>query len=190
MQEQGKPDVANAAPSSPGDIVETEPFEDKVRTPGIADDEVIDRSVKLIPQHFRRSEGGEVRVSASAFNDRSYEPSFYREVLCEDPPYKKPPRMNPDDAVASVTIGKVREQEAITFQSGNDTRPTTHRVDVRPEVEGHHAAHVVVFTAPEFKTKGGFAKLKELLAQIVGGNWAIRPNDTFLMENTDQIPKK
>ena len=157
---------------------------------GVSHDEIIYRSVKLEPQFFRWGADGEIKVSASAFNDRKYEPSFYRKNFCEDPPDNKPPRMNSDDAVAEVLTGTIREQNAIIFHSGNEPKPIEHKVDVRPEINGHHKAHVVVFTAPEFKTKGGFAKLKEFLAQIMGGSWAIRPQDAFLTQNRDQIPRR
>jgi len=98
--------------------------------------------------------------------------------------------MNPKDAVAEIMTGTIREQNAIIFQSGGEAKPTEYKIDVRPEPIGHHIAHAVVFTAPEFKTKGGFAKLKELLAQLVGSNWAIRPSNAFLAQIKEQIPKK
>ena len=185
---QDEPNTASTAPFSPENSVETEPFNGEIEALVVANHEVIDRSIQLKTQFFCWGEGEEIRVSASAFNDRNYEPSFFREALCDNPPYMNPPRMNPDDAVASITAGRVRNQDAIVFRSGNE-EATEHRVDVRSETDGQHKAHVVIFAAPEFKTKGGFARLKELLARIVGSNWAIQPNGGFLKENQDKIPK-
>ena len=156
----------------------------------ISNEEIIHRSVQLVPQFFRWGAEGEIKISASAFNDRPFEPSFYRKDLCEHPPESTPPRMNSDDAVAAVIVEAIRKQQPILFQSGNAAEPIPHKVDVRPETIGHHPSHVVVFTAPEFKTKGGFAKLKEFLALLVAENWAIQPNPAFLLENKDQIPRR
>jgi len=71
MQDQNKPDTEKTAPMN----IQAESFSGEM---SVMDDETIYRSVQCIPQFFRWGENDEIKVSASAFNDRNFEPSFYR----------------------------------------------------------------------------------------------------------------
>jgi hypothetical protein len=152
------------------------PDEDRV-----SDEETLYRSIRPVKECFSFDEEGALRVSAQAFADRKMQPSLFRKHLCDAPPYSDPPRLGPDQVVVSLIAGKIRENSPLQHQSEKQ-EPVRYLIDVRPDTsDNQHRAHAIVFTDPEFKTKGAFEKLKIRLALLVE-EWAIQPETAFVEE--------
>jgi hypothetical protein len=148
----------------------------------IADSEVLYRSIRPRPEEVYFDSEGQLRVSPQAFADKSKQPSLYRHLLCDAPPYSNPPRMGPDQAVVTLIAGDIRERAGPIDHRPEKQEPVRYVIDVKPDLSNHqHRSHAVVFANPEFKTNGAFEKLKLRLAQLIEAeNWAIKPDETFL----------
>jgi len=158
---------------------------DRVDLDRVEDDETLYRSVWLKEFCFFLDEEGVLHVSAEAFADRQHRPSVFRRHLCDAPPYSNPPRLNPDNAVVSLTAGRVRETSPISHQSGKQP-VVLYVIDIEPDInEGQHRSHAVVYANPAFPNSNAFAKLKLRLAQLVE-EWTIPPDAAFIEQLKQQ----
>ena len=145
----------------------------------VENEETLYRSIWLKKECFGFDEEGNLRVSPQAFADKRKQPSVFRHHLCDAPPASNPPRLGTEQAVVSLTAGRVRETMPIEQKSENADL-MKYIIDVRSDTSnGQHRAHAVVFADPDFKTNRPFEKLTIRLAQLVE-DWAIMPSDNFI----------
>jgi hypothetical protein len=136
--------------------------------PPVSDDENLYRSIWLKPQCFSLDENGALRVSPEAFADKSKRPSLFRHDLCDAPPHSNPPRLGPDQAVASLLAGNIREKAGPIVHQAEKREPVTYLIDIAPDLsDGQHRSHAIVFATPAFETRRAFEKLKLRLALLV-----------------------
>lgn len=113
--------------------------------------------------------GGQVRFSASAFNDRARKPSVDRSAVRTDP---RDSRKSATDGVAVVRAAQVRSIRTIRVDPAKKVDERTYQVDAihRPLPDDNdpteNPAHCQIECCPSIATDNHFKKLKEALALL------------------------
>lgn len=99
-------------------------LEELVRS-NIADTELLYRSIKKNQTgvEFYRYDGQKLRISSSAFNDRSQQPSVDRSILQNSDPTKS--KKSPTDGIAVLLTQEIREERVDIMSSNGKTIDTT-----------------------------------------------------------------
>lgn len=143
----------------------------------VLDEEMVLRSVRNDPLCFSVDAAGQLaRLSHSAFNDRSKEPSVDRlNLLAHGPTATK---KGPTDGVVSLLVADVRKISSVVSFDEKQRPVAQHAVDVVHDPLAENYAHALVRTAPAVQGDGAFRKLKEALCRIAlqsGQGWVVQP---------------
>lgn len=144
----------------------------------VEDDEVLYHGV---PNGCFTTADGLLKLTSTAFNDRTQNPSVDRAKLCGFNPAST--RKNPTDGVVSLTALSVRQIADVVQNDKHGNPKFTYAIDVIPDpvkddpVLSDNVAHALVVTNPNFESGSGFKKLKESLAWIASqGGWLVEPS--------------
>lgn len=130
----------------------------------IDDSEFLYRAVRADSDEFAYV-GSDVRISASAFNDRSCKPSVDRSALR---PNAADAKKSSDDRVVKLLTKEVRSIAGVRV-TADKTDLREHEVDAlhRPITEDpSNLAHSQIECSPDFINPSRFRKLKEALARL------------------------
>ena len=140
----------------------------------VDDEEILFRRV-LNDTNQYHVEDDEVRVSATAFNDRQKRPSVDRKRICKTPIWTQ---QGAEHGVLRITAAQVRGIDSIEHKKKGEQ--FSYAFDVHPDPivdppkgERPNPSHAEIRPNPDFKTNSPFKKLKERLAILA--EWEILP---------------
>jgi hypothetical protein len=142
----------------------------------VDDAELLYRAVRANSDEYR-TEGGALRITVTAFNDREYKPSVDRSAICSN---AEAARRSSTDGVTSLVTQEVRAISTVAVDA--PTGRIDYKVDVmhRPVVKSEseprdNPAHCQVECAPDI-TRTHYRRLKEALAILATRRgWTISP---------------
>ena len=123
----------------------------------VTDDEILYRRIRLAGPGVK-SEQGELKISASAFNDSiKRQPSVDRASLQENGPESS--KQASTDGVLSLNAGEIRA-EPVAY---NDFKFI---LDIHADPMETNKAHAIIVTSPEYRNEKDFRKAQERLARL------------------------
>jgi hypothetical protein len=141
----------------------------------VADSEILYRRIPFGIQaavYYSRQPDGTVRVSSSAFGDRTRRVSVDRALLCAfDPSHTQ---RTTEDGVVSLPVGEIRNNSVSTYTKGGEPS-VIHLLDVEPAPLVENQAHAEIVANPAIVTDSTFKRLCQLLARLA--QWKIYPAD-------------
>jgi len=135
----------------------------------VEDTEDLYRAIRADRGEFTLSREGQIRFSASAFNDRGRKPSVDRSSIRTEP---RDARITDTDGVTAVNTAKVRSIRTVRVDATRKTDDRTYQVDAvhRPlpddEDPTENPAHCQIECCPSIASDNHFKKLKEALALL------------------------
>jgi hypothetical protein len=148
----------------------------------VADAEILYRRIPRVEGLYVIRADGTVKVSSTAFSDRSFRPSVDRAELCHYDP--RITQAEPSDGVVSVITRDVRSIGTVVQNDKDGKTIQIFGVDVEHVSIVNHptlpdnAAHAEIYTNPACPNKSVFRKLSERLAQLANGRpWEIELQD-------------
>lgn len=150
----------------------------------VEDDEQLYRRVPNLAPSVYSTEGGQLRFSSTAFNDRSKQPSVNRAKLQNFDPHRS--RFTNMDGVIELNTAKIRAIGPIVQQ--NNSGSSSHVVNVVPDpIHGEFSlaikanpAHALIVTQPPLTGPSAFKRFKESLAKIATDTgWCVEPGTSL-----------
>lgn len=135
----------------------------------VGDTEDLYRAIRADSGEYALSKEGQIKFSASAFNDRYRKPSVDRSSMRTEP---RDTRIAATDGVAVVKTAEVRSIRTIRVDPTKKTDERTYQVDAvhRPLPNGNdptqNPAHCQIECCPSIASDNHFRKLKEALALL------------------------
>lgn len=136
----------------------------------VTDDEVLYRRVPRKEGLYIIQADGIIKVSSSAFSDRSFRPSVNRAELCQNNPFKT--QRETTDGVVSIVTRDVRAIDTVV-QNDEKGRPVKvfcidveHVPIIGDPVLPDNPAHAEIYLIPSSSNRTTFRKLCERLAQL------------------------
>jgi len=123
----------------------------------VTDTEILYRSVRTNSEGGYKDENGTIRISASAFNDRHWQPSVDRATLKNNDPIES--QKSPTDCVVSLIAKEIREEKV-------EKNGTEYILDIKPDPKEDNKAHAIIIPSPEYQNENAFRKVKERLARL------------------------
>lgn len=145
----------------------------------VEDDEWLYRRIPDADLYYTFA-GGKVTVSASAFNDRSSEPSVDRASMLEGDPSRS--QNDGADGVVKLLTKSVRSIGTVVQNDKNGNPVTQYSIDVthKPvpagQPGGPNPAHAVIHGKPAIEPTNVFRRLREALSRMIEPtDWCILP---------------
>lgn len=146
----------------------------------VQDDEQLYRRVLSSVPLLYSMDGGQIRFSSTAFNDRSKQPSVDRARLQNFDPQRS--RIAKTDGIVELNAADIRAIGPIFHQ--NDSGRSSHAVDVVPDpiigdvtlAINQNLAHALIITHPPLTGTSAFKRFKESLAKLATeAGWCVEP---------------
>lgn len=140
----------------------------------VHDDEFLYRSVSPGRGNLYNYEGGKLKLSSQAFNDKKYnQPSVDRAQLRNNDP--KNSQLSPNDGIVSLLTKEIRNE---TVKINNPADPIQYALDVRPDPIDDNPAHAIIISSPLYKNDNAFRKVKIKLALLANKRgWLLEPKE-------------